>query len=198
MKISRKSIWKLLVAGVLLCAVLVATGMHKKILRSLHFRLLNAGIITPREIGLSDFEQLELLPASAEALQLIDENGVIHQLTDWDTDILFMNKWATWCAPCIAEMPGIQKLYDSNSQSASFVMVTFDTDFEKAKKFKQQKGFTFPIYQIYGFEPEAFKTPSLPATFLFPPGQAVMYRYVGMRDYDTPEFKEFLKSLGAP
>ncbi len=198
MKITRSTIWKLLLAGGVLCAGLVATGMHKKIIRSVHFRLLNAGVITPGEIELSEFEKLELLPASANALQLIDENGVIHRLSDWNSDVLFMNKWATWCAPCIAEMPGIQKLYESDGQQARFVMVTFDTDFEKARQFKLKKGFTFPIYQVYGFEPEAFKTPSLPATFLFPQGQAVMYRYEGMRDYDTPEFKAFLKSLSTP
>lgn len=198
MKLKRSTFWRLILAGVVLCVGLVATGLHKKVIRSLHFRFLNAGIVTPRDIEMSEFERLELLPSAASALQLLDEDGQVHLLSDWDSDVIFLNKWATWCAPCIAELPGIQKLYEDVGDRVRFVMVTFDADFDKAKRFKQQKNFTFPIYQVYGFEPDSFKTPSLPATFLFPPQQALMFRYEGMRDYDTPEFKEFLQSLGSP
>ena len=198
MKIKRNTLWKIAIAGALLGGFLVATGTHKKLIRSLHFRLLNAGVITPGEIGLAEFELLELLPASADALQLLDEEGKVHRLSEWGSEVVFLNKWATWCAPCIAEMPGIQKLYEAAGGQARFVMVTYDTDFEKAMRFKEKKGFTFPIYQVFGFEPETFKTPSIPATFIFPIRQKEMYRYEGMRNYDTPEFKDFLKQLNTP
>jgi len=198
MKIKRNTLWKIAIAGALLGGLLVATGTHKKLIRSVHFRLLNAGLITPGEIGLTEFESLALLPASAEALQLLDEAGEVHRLSEWESEVIFLNKWATWCAPCIAELPGIQKLYEEAGRQARFVMVTYDTDFDKAKRFKEKKGFTFPIYQVYGFEPETFKTPSIPATFIFPLRQQEMYRYVGMRNYDTPEFNDFLKQLNTP
>ncbi len=198
MKIKRNTLWKIAIAGALLGGLLVATGTHKKIIRSVHFRLLNAGLITPGEIGLTEFESLALLPASAEALQLLDEEGEVHRLSEWESEVIFLNKWATWCAPCIAELPGIQKLYEEAGGQARFVMVTYDTDFDKARRFKEKKGFTFPIYQVYGFEPETFKTPSIPATFIFPLRQQEMYRYVGMRNYDTPEFNDFLKQLNTP
>lgn len=198
MKPTRKTLWKIVIAGALVGGLLVATGTHKKLIRKVHFGLLNAGLVTPGEIGLSEFERLELIPASAEALQLLDEQGEVHRLSDWGSEVIFLNKWATWCAPCVAELPGIQKLYEEAGRESRFVMVTYDTDFEKARRFKERKGFTFPIYQVYGFEPESFKTPSIPATFIFPQKQPVMYRYVGMRNYDTPEFKDFLIKLNTP
>ena len=198
MKITRNTLWKIVIAGVLAGGLLVATGTHKKIIRTVHFRLLNAGLVTPGEIGLAEFERLEFPPASAEGLQLLDEAGKVHRLSDWESEVIFLNKWATWCAPCIAELPGIQKLYEVAGGQARFVMVTYDTDFEKARRFKEKKGFTFPIYQVFGFEPETFKTPSIPATFIFPPRQQHMYRYEGMRNYDTPEFRDFLKQLDTP
>jgi thiol-disulfide isomerase/thioredoxin len=198
MKITRSNFWKIMIALALLGGVLVATGIHKKIIRSVHFRLLNAGLVTPGEIGLAEFERLDLLPAATEEFQLLDEEGNVHLLSEWESEVVFLNKWATWCAPCIAEMPGIQSLYENAGGQARFVMVTYDTDFEKAKRFKERKGFTFPIYQVYGFEPETFKTPSIPATFIFPKSQKEMYGYVGMRNYDTPEFKDFLQQLNLP
>ena len=198
MKISRKSIWKLLVAGALLCAVLVATGMHKRVYSSLRSRMISSGILKPGEANPEEFDRLELKPESAQAMQLLDEAGQMHLLTDFPESVVFFNKWATWCAPCVAEMPNIHDLYLDAGNDVRFLMVTWDTDFEKAKRFKAKHGYTFPIYQVYGFLPESFKTPSIPATFVIQTKKGQMYRYLGMRDYDTPEFKEFLKSLGAP
>ena len=95
-------------------------------------------------------------------------------------------------------MPSIHELYKETQGTVRFLMVTWDTDFEKAKRFKAKNGYTFPIYQVYGFLPETFKTPSIPATFIIPQGQKDMYRYVGMLNYDTPEFRDFLKQLNTP
>ena len=198
MKITRGTFWKIMVALALFGGVLVATGIHKKIIRSVHFRLLNAGLVTPGKIDLAEFKRLDLPPAATEAFQLLDEEGNVHFLSEWESEVVFLNKWATWCAPCIAEMPSIQRLYENAGGQARFVMVTYDTDFEKAKHFKDRKGFTFPIYQVFGFEPETFKTPSIPATFVFLKKQKEMYRYVGMLNYDTSEFKDFLKQLNTP
>lgn len=198
MKIQRRTLWKLVIAASLLGGLVVATGTHKKLIRSMHFRLLNAGVVTPGEIGLTEFERLELTAASADDMRLLDETGKVHRLSEWGSEVVFLNKWATWCAPCIAEIPGIQRLYEEAGGQARFVMVTYDTDFEKARRFKEKKGYTFPIYQVHGFEPETFKTPSIPATFIFPKRQEEMYRFEGMRNYDTPEFKDFLEQLNTP
>lgn len=198
MKITRRTIWKTLIAGALLCGVLVATGMHKRIYSSLRSRMISSGILKPGIAKPDDFERLELKPDSAQAFQLLDEQGRVHALNDFEEEVVFFNKWATWCAPCVAEMPNIHNLYREAGKEVRFLMVTWDTDFEKAKSFKAKHGYTFPIYQVYGFLPETFKTPSIPATFIVLPKQGEMYRYVGMRDYDTPEFRDFLKSLGTP
>lgn len=198
MKITRRFIWKLVIAGALLCGVLVATGMHKRIYSSLRSRMISSGILKPGVAQPDDFERLELKADSAQAFQLLDEAGQVHALTDFKEEVVFFNKWATWCAPCVAEMPNIHNLYLEAGKEVRFLMVTWDTDFEKAKQFKEKYGYTFPIYQVYGFLPENFKTPSIPATFIIPPGQGQMFRTLGMRDYDTLEFREFLKSLGTP
>lgn len=198
MKITRNTLWKIVIAGVLAGGLLVATGMHKRIYSSARSRMIRAGIITPGTVKPDEFENLKLEPDTALAFQLLDEKGQIHSLSEFSENTVFFNKWATWCAPCVAEMPSIHQLFMDTRGNVRFLMVTWDTDFEKAKLFKKKHGYTFPIYQVYGFLPETFKTPSIPATFIIPKKQLEMYRYVGMLNYDTPEFRDFLKQLDTP
>lgn len=208
MKITRNTLWKIVIAGALAGGLLVATGTHKRIYRSVKLRMVKAGIVDaepidhvnmiPRAIELDHFENVILSKEMAQNLRLLDESGQIRSLSEFNSDVIFMNKWATWCAPCVAELPGIQKLYEETSGHAEFLMVTWDTDFDKAKNYKTKHGYTFPIYQVYGFAPEAFKTSSIPVTYIIQQKEGFMYRHQGMRNYDTPEFRDFLKQLNTP
>lgn len=55
-------------------------------------------------------------------LETIDGQKV--NLNDFRGKTIFLNLWATWCPPCLAEMPSIQKLYDQYKDNVAFVMVT--------------------------------------------------------------------------
>jgi thiol-disulfide isomerase/thioredoxin len=59
--------------------------------------------------------------------------------------IIFLNFWATWCKPCIEEMPSIQELYEKSKENIDFYLLTYE-DIDKAMVFIENKGFTFPIY----------------------------------------------------
>ena len=43
---------------------------------------------------------------------MTDQYGNIHALSDYEGKVIFLNFWGTWCPPCRAEMPDIQKLYE--------------------------------------------------------------------------------------
>lgn len=197
MKISRKTgvqIGLLLVVA----AVLVATGTHKRLVQGLNYRLLEWGLRTPRSVHPEVFAPRPFTPEMARELQLVDESGRMVTLPEaMGNQTAFINKWATWCAPCIAEMPGIANLYEASEDSVAFVMLSTDADFEKAKAFKQRKGYAFPIYSLASSEPGYLYSRSIPVTFLVPPQMDTIYRFEGMRDYDTPEFKSFLNGLGS-
>ena len=62
-----------------------------------------------------------ILSLSEQRFQLIDSNGNKFNLSDLKGKIVFINFWATWCPPCIAELPTIQKLYDHNNNSTDVV-----------------------------------------------------------------------------
>lgn len=107
---------------------------------------------------------------------------------------VFINIWATWCGPCRAEMPSIQKLYESTaSDSIQFVMLSIDreADLEKVKKYVASREFTFPVF-IAGGLPEQLQVQVIPSTFVISPSGEVVYKKAGLADYNTNKFRKFL------
>src|SRR5947208_115536 len=79
---------------------------------------------------------------------------------------IFVNLWATWCPPCRAELPSIEKLYQSaDTAKVQFVLLSLDNDFETAKQFMQKKGFKLPIFFPAGDVPDLFAVNGIPTTF---------------------------------
>ena len=111
--------------------------------------------------------------------------------------VIFMNIWATWCPPCVAEMPNIQKLYDKvGSEKIAFVMLSVDeAGVEKVKKFIDKKGYTFPVYMPASSFPQEFYSNAIPTTFIISPEGKIVAKQEGMADYDTKEVRDFLQGL---
>ncbi len=112
--------------------------------------------------------------------------------------VIFLNLWATWCAPCRSEMPAIQSLYDGmDKENISFVMLSLDKDthIEKVRGYVKEKGFTFPIYMPSGFLADQLQVPSIPTTFVISKDGKIAMKEVGMKNYNTTKFKNFLKEL---
>lgn len=133
---------------------------------------------------------------------LVDLEGNRLEMGSLKGKVIFLNLWATWCGPCRAEMPGIQKLYSTlTSSEIVFVMLAIDKkgDEVKIKKYLQTKGFTFPVYRpVYDDEnsfPDLLKVPSIPTTFVVDKQGMVVYKKVGTANYDTKKFRNFLERL---
>ena len=112
--------------------------------------------------------------------------------------VVFFNSWATWCPPCVAELPGIQALYEQvDTSKVAFVLVSFDQNPKRAQAFIRRKGYTVPVYFPAAPLPPAFDSPSIPTTILLTPDGRVAARHEGMADYDSPEFRAYLDRLAA-
>lgn len=111
--------------------------------------------------------------------------------------VVFMNIWATWCPPCVAEMPNIQSLYEKvGSDDIAFVMLSVDEGgVEKVQKFIDKKGFTFPVYMPASQFPQEFYSNAIPTTFIISPEGKIVAKQEGMAEYDTKEVREFLQSM---
>jgi len=107
---------------------------------------------------------------------------------------IFMNFWATWCAPCLAEMPYIENLYqDMKDENVAFVLVSTDDDIEVAKRFVEARGYSMPIYRFVGHIPDMYNIRSLPTTYVISPSGTMATVHFGMANYDTRGFRKFLR-----
>ncbi|ACU02287.1 MULTISPECIES: TlpA family protein disulfide reductase [Pedobacter] len=113
--------------------------------------------------------------------------------------VVFINFWATWCPPCLAEMPAVNKLYSQfkEDKGVVFILVDADSDFAKAQQYMDRKGYKMPVYNAASPIPEAIFKGSLPTTLVFDKKGRVAYNEVGAANYGSEKFIEFLKKLKA-
>lgn len=87
-------------------------------------------------------------------MKLKDQYGNVHDLADYKGKVIFLNFWATWCPPCRAEMPEIQKLYEEYSAKEDSEVVIMgiaaplhgrEQDLDGVKKFLEENGYTYPV-----------------------------------------------------
>ena len=170
---------------------LYITGLHKHLAVGLQRVVVATGIVRPAtNLVLEDSPQIDY------NFRLKSDDGQEIDFKDFKGKVVFMNFWATWCPPCLAEMPDIHDLYKSvDSDNVSFVMVSRDNEFARAKKYVEKKGYTFPIYQIVSPLPEPFSTNSIPTTFVISKSGKMALKKTGFATYNTGEFRDYLKTL---
>ncbi len=121
----------------------------------------------------------------------LDNNDV--QLGDVKGEVLFVNMWATWCPPCRAEMPSIEKLYNKRSD-ITYLIVSNELPTE-VQKFIDSKGFTFPAYRARSQAPTAFQSKGIPTTFIVNKSGRVVYQRTGAFDWNSKKIHDFLDEL---
>ncbi len=173
-------------------AVLFFTGLHTVVIGNVQRIVLATGIMQPSLKTESEE------PASYKML-LRDASGNITDFDSFKGKVIFMNFWATWCPPCIAEMPDIQSLYDEvNNDNIAFVMISVDEQPEKAFTFADKKSYTFPVYSLHSELPSVYHSRSIPTTFVISKNGQIVSRREGMAKYNTKKFKKFLAYLNEP
>ncbi len=122
-------------------------------------------------------------------------NQVIDASTFRD-QTLFLNFWATWCAPCVAELPSIERLMSRlEGAGVAFACVTSEP-LEKVSAFAARKSLKIPIYVLLDERPPIFETRSIPATFIVKNGD-IISQHIGAARWDTDEVVEMLTSAPA-
>ena len=124
---------------------------------------------------------LAVQAADTDDYQLRDMDGNLYRVSDYRGKWLIINFWATWCAPCIKEMPELERFYRENKSSAQVWGVTFeDTDKTKILEYIHRLGVTYPILG-YGQDPlTGFGTVRvLPTTFVIDTDGLFLHRFEG-------------------
>ncbi len=129
------------------------------------------------------------------AFKLLSANGIIINLADFKGKRVFINLWATWCPPCKAEIPSIEKLYSKvDKTNTVFVMLSLDESFVMAKEFAKANRMKLPVYYAAEVLPAIFNTEGIPVTFIFNEKGELIKMNNGMDDYDTEAYLKIFKS----
>lgn len=170
------------------------TGLHTEVLGFLQRGILATGIMNPDLDKKDDIAVLENYPQADFSLNLINSKGEQVAMEELRGKVIFMNVWATWCPPCIAEMPGINKLYkDVDKENVAFIMLSVDQDFQKAIDYNNRKGYDFEVYKTTGGMPQMYNSQSIPTTYVIDSEGNLVLTHMGMGDYNTKDFKKFLE-----
>ncbi|MDX3913905.1 MAG: TlpA disulfide reductase family protein [Pseudosphingobacterium sp.] len=126
-----------------------------------------------------------------------DENGKAVSLKSLQGKVVFINFWATWCPPCIHEMPSIHKLKQSfkGNDSIVFLMVDVDGNIKKSKAFMEKNKYDLTVYAPAGEIPPNFLGSAIPTTVILDKSGDMIGRMEGGRDYTSPEMVKALNEL---
>lgn len=104
--------------------------------------------------------------------------------------VIFVNFWATWCPPCIAEMPSIQEFYNEYKDKMAFVFIT-NEDWLVVDKFYKKHNYNLPTYSLNnGYLKELPSVKSIPRTFVIDKNGFIRVDKTGAADWNSENFKK--------
>jgi thiol-disulfide isomerase/thioredoxin len=101
-----------------------------------------------------------------------------------------VNLWATWCTPCVKEIPTLQALHASTSDSVSVVLVSQEKK-GTVRQFLADKDYDVPVY-VTSALPTALEGRGIPRTFIVDGQGRVRYRHVGAANWNTDAVRRLL------
>ncbi len=125
--------------------------------------------------------------------RLSDLEGNQLQLEDFRGQVLFVNAWATWCPPCRAEMPSIEKLH-ANNTGVRLLAIT-NEEAGVVKEYIDSKEYSLPVYLAKSQNPVAFQSKGIPTTFIVNKAGQVVYQKTGAFDWNSKKIRDFLAEL---
>ncbi len=133
----------------------------------------------------------------APTFRLVDEQGLGVGLDDYAGKMVLLNFWATWCPPCVHEMPSLNEVYERFRADGFVVLaISVDEDGEQYSGFLRNAGVTFPTAR----DPERgvstrYGTIKYPESYLISRDGTVLRKYVGPEDWTRPEIVNYLRSV---
>lgn len=156
----------------------------------------------PIQIGLNRmiaFSPSKVSEENRETLEnynwnLVDLEGKPVNFKQSIGEVAVVNLWATWCPPCIAEMPSFQKLYREYGDKVDFYFVSSE-DTDKLQLFLNKRNYSLPVYRPLSLAPEKMQSRSLPTTYVISRSGKIAVDKEGSANWNDSGFKELLDQL---
>jgi peroxiredoxin len=146
-------------------------------------------------------KQLELIrparPKLADDFTLPTHGGGTVRLSDLRGKVVMINFWATWCPPCLEEMPAMERLYRQQRDGGfTLIAVSVDADPKKVGPFVTEHKLTFPIALDSRMEvANAYGVRALPSSFLVGPDGSLTALAIGPRAWDNDAAHSLVEGL---
>jgi peroxiredoxin len=130
------------------------------------------------------------------ALPRLDDGRVV-SLEELRGRVVLVNFWATWCRPCLDEMPAMERLYRSLRGSGfELLAISVDESRSEVEAFRERLGLTFPIL----LDPDrrvahAYQSYRYPESYLIGADGRILSRYIGPRDWDARAYEERIRQV---
>lgn len=136
-------------------------------------------------------------PRRAPDFTLKDLDGKPHKLSDYRGKVVVVNFWATWCPPCRAEMPSMERTYEAlKGRPFAMVGVEVGEEWESVQAFVEQTGVKYPILlDSDSAVSRNWHVVGLPTSYVIDAEGQVVGVIVGGRDWSEPAMRDRLTRL---
>ena len=133
----------------------------------------------------------------ASNFTLMSTHGSDISLSDYEGKFVLLNFWATWCPPCVKEMPALNSLHNklNPSNGLEVVGVHVGPALATVKQFLKDNPVDFDIVIDKNMSLSSWQVSGLPTTFLISPSGKLIYKATGEREWGSDEMVEFLRGV---
>lgn len=144
---------------------------------------------------------------AAPVFEAVTLEGEPASLQDFEGRVVLLNVWATWCPPCVYEMPSMQRLYEK-FQGEPFDIVAVSVDAPRGERdgagrvggdireFAEEYGLSFTIlHDPQGRIQRTYQTSGVPESFVIGKDGMIYRKVSGATEWDQPEYVEFIRRL---
>jgi peroxiredoxin len=136
--------------------------------------------------------------APAPDFSLPDLDGKMTSLADYRGKVIFLNIWATWCPPCVEEMPSMEKLYQElKGEGFEILAVSVDVSGGEAViPFMKKHGLSFPaLLDTKGSVKSLYQTTGVPESFIIDKDGIIAEKIIGPKDWASPGAIRSIRNL---
>ncbi|MBT8305693.1 MAG: TlpA family protein disulfide reductase [Maribacter sp.] len=134
------------------------------------------------------------MPVKNYDWQLVNADGKEFNFEMTKGKVVLVNFWATWCPPCVAEMPSLQNLYNDYFDKVEFMFVAQDK-VEKVSAFIAKKGYTLPVYYSRTEAPKLLTSKTIPTTYVINREGKIIVAETGAADWNSDKVRKILDGL---